>query len=62
VTTSYVDAQAYREIKEDGHPIVIIAAADIVELLRINGHSGADAVAEWLHREFSAPVATASVL
>lgn len=62
VTTSYVDTQAYREIKEDGHPIVIIAAADIVELLRINGQSGADAVTEWLHREFSAPAATASVL
>jgi hypothetical protein len=60
VTTSFVDTQAYREIKEDGHPIVIIAAADVVELLRINGHSGVDAVSEWLDREFAAPAATAS--
>jgi len=34
VTTSYVDSQAYREIKEDQHPIVVIAAADIVVILR----------------------------
>jgi hypothetical protein len=53
VTTSFLDTQAYREIKEDGHPIVIIAAADIVALLRINGLSGVDAVSEWLQREFS---------
>ena len=52
VTTSFVDAQAYREIKEDGHPIVIVAASYIVELLRINGHSGVVAVADWLEREF----------
>ena len=33
VTTSFVAAQAYQEIKEDQHPIVIICAADIVRLL-----------------------------
>src|SRR5688572_21180409 len=50
VTTSFVDMQAYREIKEDGHPIVVIAASDIVELLRVNGHSGVIAVQDWLQR------------
>ena len=62
VTTSFVDSQAYREIKEDGHPIVIIAAADIVELLRVNGHSGVAAVIDWLQREFpvsASPIAPA---
>jgi Restriction endonuclease AspBHI N-terminal/Restriction endonuclease len=29
VTTSYVDAQTYREIKADGHPIVIIGSGSI---------------------------------
>jgi hypothetical protein len=52
VTTSYVDTQAYREIKEDQHPIVVISSADIVELLRMNGHTDATRVAVWLQREF----------
>lgn len=57
VTTSYVDLQAYREIKEDQHPIIIIAAGDIVRLLRRHGHADPTAVRAWLDREFSAPSA-----
>ncbi|MEQ1908064.1 MAG: restriction endonuclease [Vicinamibacterales bacterium] len=53
VTTSYVDAQTYKEIKDDGHPIVIIAAANIVELLRANGHGSPEAVTRWLDGNFS---------
>ena len=52
VTTSYVDSQAYREIKEDQHPIVVIAAADIVGILRSHGHAGPQAVQKWLDVEF----------
>lgn len=52
VTTSWVNLQAYREIKEDQHPIIVLAAADIVELLRQNGRSGSTAVTEWLVAEF----------
>jgi hypothetical protein len=52
VTTSYVDAQAYREVKEDGHPIVVISGGDIVDLLRLNGHSTVAAVVAWLRSEF----------
>lgn len=33
VTTSYLAEQAYREIREDGHPIAVIAARDIAETL-----------------------------
>lgn len=33
VTTSYVAEQAYKEIKEDGHPVAILAARDIAETL-----------------------------
>jgi hypothetical protein len=56
VTTSYVDLQAYREIKEDQHPIIVIAAADIVRLLKMNGHADVDAVNLWLEREFPLPL------
>lgn len=53
VTTSCVDLQAYKEIKEDGHPILIISAQDIVDLLRRNGRGSPDAVRAWLSEEFS---------
>jgi hypothetical protein len=53
VTTSYVDVQAFREIKEDAHPIIIVSGLDIVELLRMNGHGSVDSANAWLHREFS---------
>nr|WP_281493977.1 restriction endonuclease [Jannaschia sp. S6380] len=48
VTTSYVDRQAYQEIKEDRHPIVVIAAADIVALLKNHGYGNRAAVLAWL--------------
>lgn len=37
VTTSYVDHQAYEEVAEDGHPILIVTASDIAGILRRNG-------------------------
>jgi hypothetical protein len=52
VTTSWVDLQAYKEIKEDEHPIVVVAAADIVDLLRRNGKGNAATVTAWLAEEF----------
>ena len=36
VTTSYVDQQAYKEVAEDGHPIMIVSASDIAATLRYN--------------------------
>ncbi|QXX74326.1 restriction endonuclease [Methylovirgula sp. HY1] len=53
VTTSCVDLQAYKEIKEDQHPIVVIAAQDIIELLRRNGRGSLQAVRTWLKEEFA---------
>ena len=47
VTTSYVDTQAYKEIKEDGHPILIVNAKDIADILRNNGLNP-DGVRVWL--------------
>lgn len=52
VTTTSVDTQAYKEIKEDGHPVVVIAAADIVDLLRSTGLGTAAVVSSWLAAEF----------
>lgn len=52
VTTSYVDIQAYREIKEDQHPIIVLAATDIAGLMRRNGYSDASAVQAWLENAF----------
>lgn len=52
VTTSYVDTQAYKEIKEDGHPIIVICATDIVDLLRANGIASVEAVDQWLKTGF----------
>jgi hypothetical protein len=34
VTTSYLSSQAYTELKEDAHPVVIISAKDIIEILK----------------------------
>lgn len=52
VTTSCVDLQAYKEIKEDRHPIVVIAASDIVEILRASGYGSVTAVRAWLSEAF----------
>lgn len=34
VTTSYLASQAYTELKDDGHPVVVISGSDIAALLR----------------------------
>ena len=47
VTTSFVHKQAYEEIIEDGHPILVINAKDIAEILRKNGYSSMN-ILGWL--------------
>ncbi len=47
ITTSYVDKQAYQEVLEDGHPILIVTASDIAGVLRRNAINSAN-VEEWL--------------
>ncbi|MGI2259678.1 restriction endonuclease [Shewanella sp. GXUN23E] len=47
VTTSYVAKQAYQEINEDKHPIIIISAVDICNILR--KHIGSlDTIEKWI--------------
>lgn len=47
VTTSYLSSQAYKELKEDEHPVVVIAGADIVDILQKRVGS-IDKIDEWL--------------
>ncbi len=53
VTTSYVNSTAYREVKEDQHPIIVISGSDIVDLLRGQGISSVDSVTGWLKKHVS---------
>ena len=50
ITTSYVGKQAYQEIKEDRHPVVIICGKDIVGILKNNGYGTKSQVKKWLER------------
>jgi len=48
VTTSYVATQAYKEIKEDEHPIIIISATDILTTLKSGGLIHQHHLLDWL--------------
>jgi len=48
ITTSYVAEQAYQEIIEDGHPVLIIAGIDIADLLISHGINTPNALQTWL--------------
>lgn len=53
VTTSYLADQAYSELVEDGHPIVVLAGGDLAQLLRIKLGLGSVAqCAEWLKASY----------
>jgi len=55
VTTSYLADQAYQEIREDGHPIVVIAGIDIVEILSNVGFRTPSDVLGYLNSYHPAP-------
>jgi len=52
VTTSFVHKQAYEELREDSHPVIIMSGRDIVELLKARGFDSSLAVQQWLKSEF----------
>jgi hypothetical protein len=58
VTTSYVGEQAYEEIRDDGHPIVILAAEDIASILTNEGIGTPESVSAWLKTKFPVPHVT----
>jgi len=48
ITTSYVDRQAYAEVTDDGHPVILATARDIVGLLHSAGFRTPEQVNAWL--------------
>ena len=52
VTTSYVAEQAYRELRDDEHPVVVLAGRDIVQILTDHQLGTPQATRVWLEREF----------
>jgi hypothetical protein len=58
VTTSWVNKQAYEEIREDQHPVAVICASDIVDVLRQQGRGSVGAVRAWLTATYPPPTAS----
>ena len=52
VTTSYVHEQAYKEIREDAHPVIIVSGADIADILIKVGHNSVELTKDWLAANF----------
>jgi hypothetical protein len=50
VTTSALDRQAYEEIRNDQHPIVVISGRDIAEILISSGVNTVSEVNDWIVR------------
>jgi len=55
VTTSYVNEQAYKEVRDDGHHIIIIAGSDLVATLKTAAIGTAATLKAWLDQSFPAP-------
>jgi hypothetical protein len=49
VTTSYLDGQAYKEIRDDGHPVVVLAGRDVIERLKVRGLDNITALRQHLN-------------
>lgn len=54
VTTSYLDRQAYAELKEDRHPIIVLSGRDIVELLFRSGVTAQGAIQDYIESNLPA--------
>jgi hypothetical protein len=52
VTTSVVGRQAYKEVREDRHPIIFLCGKDIADILTRNGFNTAPLVETFLENEF----------
>lgn len=52
ITTSYVGSQAYKEIIEDQHPIVIVSGKDIIDILINSGITDTKLLSLWLNANF----------
>jgi len=52
VTTSYVNEQAYKEVRDDRHHIIIVAGADLVATLKTAAIGTAATLKAWLDQSF----------
>ena len=52
VTTSFLNEQAYQEIRDDAHPVIVLSSGDIVQLLASKGYATVAAVQQWLRATF----------
>jgi hypothetical protein len=52
VTTSHLDSQAYKEIREDGHPVIVLAGRDITDILKKSGLDTITALRRYLHDNY----------
>lgn len=52
VTTSYVHEQAYREVRDDGHNVVIISGTDLVAILKTAALGTCAALQTWLDQSY----------
>ena len=52
VTTSFLHSQAYQEIREDKHPVIVVSARDIVHILAKAGLTSVVDVNNWLSANF----------
>jgi hypothetical protein len=50
VTSSTLNKQAYEEVREDQHPIIVISGRDIVEILAANGITTPELCRQWISR------------
>ena len=50
ITTSYIADQAYKEVKEDGHPILFCTGKDIVKILKEKAGVTSKNISEWLDK------------
>lgn len=60
VTTSFVNAPAYKEIRDDAHPVVIVSGRDIVDVLRQRGLAEPTRLKAWLEADF--PIGASSIV
>ena len=54
VTTSFLGQQAYKEVRDDNHPVVVVSGGDIVATLERHGWATPAAVQSWLDEKFPA--------
>ena len=52
VTTSFLHPQAYKEIREDGHPVVVIAGVDLIRMLKKQHVQTAHELRELLEQQY----------